>query len=194
MRITTVLAYTLLSLTLLGCSGIEIEPAGIEAFAAGNYKYYSWRTDPLPNETRSSDPVYAIDPVVRRELDANLGRKGYVLDPERAQFTVDYIFAAGMLQGEQSGWASNISHRPSVTPNRQVDQASIDNAIALGGVKETNNITLQFNDRTSNKEVWQVTLSRIVENANTTDRSKIDETLKKYMERALESVPPAPPS
>ena len=194
MRITTVLAYTLLSSALVACSGIEIEPAGTEAFVAGNYRYYSWRTDPLPNETRSSDPVYAIDPVVRHEVDANLGSKGYVLDPQRAQFTVDYIFAAGMLQGEQSGWASNISPRPSVTPNRQVDQASVDNAIALGGVKETNNIILQFNDRASNKEVWQVTLSKIVEDANSTDTSKIDETLKKYMERALESVPQAPPS
>lgn len=194
MRITTVLAYTLLSLALAACSGVEIEPAGIDHFAAGNYRYYSWRTEPLPNETRSSDPVYAIDPVMRREVDANLGRKGYILDPQRAQFTVDYIFSQGMLQGERSGWASNISPRPSVTPNRQVDQASVDNAIALGGVKETNNIILQFNDRTSNKEVWQVTLSKIVENANRTDTSRIDETLKKYMERALESVPQAPPS
>jgi hypothetical protein len=194
MRITQILAYTILSLTLVACSGIEIEPAGIEAFAAGNYRYYSWRTDPLPNETRSSDPVYAIDPIVRREVNANLQRKGYALDPERAQFTVDYIFAPGMLQGERSDWASNVNPTPSVTPNRQVDQASVDNAIALGGVKETNNITLQFNDKKSNKEVWQVTLSKIVENANVTDASSIDEAFVKYMERALESVPQAPAS
>jgi hypothetical protein len=194
MRITQILVYTLLSLALVACSGIEIEPAGIEAFAAGNYHYYSWRTDPLPNETRSSDPVYAIDPVVRHEVNANLQRKGYVLDPERAQFSVDYIFAPGMLQGERSEWASNVNPTPSVTPNRQVDQASVDNAIALGGVKETNNIILQFNDKASNREVWQVTLSKIVENANVTDASRIDNAFKKYMERALESVPQAPPS
>ena len=194
MRITQILVYTLLSLSLVACGGIEIEPAGIEAFAAGNYRYYSWRTDPLPNETRSSDPVYAIDPVVRREVNANLQRKGYVLDPERAQFSVDYIFAPGMLQGERSDWASNVNPTPSVTPNRQVDQASVDNAIALGGVKETNNVILQFNDKASNREVWQVTLSKIVENANVTDASRIDNAFKKYMERALESVPQAPPS
>lgn len=193
MRTTRILAYTLLSLALVACSGIEIEPAGIKAFAAGNYRYYSWRTDPLPSETRSSDPVYAIDPVMRREVDANLQRKGYLLDPERAQFTVDYIFAPGMLQGERSDWASNVNPTPSVTPNRQVDQASVDNAIALGGVKETNNVILQFNDKASNREVWQVTLSKIVENANVTDTSRIDNALKKYMERALESVPQAPP-
>jgi hypothetical protein len=194
MRITQILVYTLLSLALVACSGIEIEPAGIEAFAAGNYRYYSWRTDPLPTENRSSDPVYAIDPVVRREVNANLQRKGYVLDPERAQFSVDYIFATGMLQGERSDWASNVNPTPSVTPNRQIDQASVDNAIALGGVKETNNLILQFNDKASNREVWQVTLSKIVENANVTDASRIDSALKKSMERALESVPQAPSS
>jgi hypothetical protein len=194
MRIPQILTYTLLSLALVACSGIEIEPAGIETFAAGNYRYYSWRTGPLPSETRSSDPVYAIDPVVRREVNANLQRKGYLLDPERAQFTVDYIFAPGMLQGERSDWASNVNSTPSVTPNRQVDQASVDNAIALGGVKETNNIILQFNDKASNREVWQVTMSKIVENANVTDASRIDNALKKSMERALESVPQAPSS
>ena len=194
MRITQILTYTLLSLALVACSGIEIEPAEIETFAAGNYRYYSWRTGPLPSETRSSDPVYAIDPVVRREVNANLQRKGYLLDPERAQFTVDYIFAPGMLQGERSDWASNVNSTPSVTPNRQVDQASVDNAIALGGVKETNNIILQFNDKASNREVWQVTMSKIVENANVTDASRIDSALKKSMERALESVPQAPSS
>ena len=97
-----------------------------------------------------------------------------------------------MLQGERSDWASNVNPTPSVTPNRQVDQASVDNAIALGGVKETNNIILQFNNKASNRGIWQVTMSKIVENANVTDASRIDNAMKKHMERALESVPPAP--
>lgn len=194
MRINTVLAYILLSLSLAACSGVEIEPAGIEQFAAGNYRYYSWRTAPLPTGTRSSDPVYAIDPVLRREVDAELARKGYVLDPQRAQFTVDYIFAPGMLDGERSNWASNISPRATVTPNRRVDQASVDNAIALGGVKETNNIVLQFNDKASNQKVWQVTLSKIVENANQVDTARIDRLLTDQMKRALQTLPQAPSS
>lgn len=193
MRITTILASTLLSLALTACSGIEIEPSGSEEFIAGNFQYYRWRSEPLTAGTASSDPVYAIDPVMRREVDAALGSKGYVLDPQRAQFTVDYIFGPGMLHGEQSELASNISHRPSVTPNRQVDQASVDNAIALGGVRETNNIVLQFNDSKTNRSVWHVTLSKIVEDANRSDTSNIDRNLSKYIERALDTLPPATP-
>jgi hypothetical protein len=193
MRITTILASTLLSLALAACSGIEIEPTGTEQFVAGNYQYYRWRTAPLTARPGSSDPVYAIDPVMRREVDAVLGGKGYVLDPRNAQFTVDYIFGPGILEGERSELASNISHRPSVTPNRRVDQASVDNAIALAGVKETNNIVLQFNDAATNRAVWQVTLSKIIEDANRSDTGNIDRNLSKHIQRALDTLPPAAP-
>lgn len=193
MRITTVLAYSFLSLALAACSGIEVDPAATETFAAGNYQFYRWRTEPLPTRPGTSDPSYLLDPALRREVDAGLRGKGYVLDTRRAQFTVDYIYAPGLLPGARSEWASNVTHRPSVTPNRRIDQASVDNAIALGGVKETNNIILQFNDSASNREVWQVTLSKIVENANRTDTASIDKHLKRSIGRALQPLPPAAP-
>jgi tRNA threonylcarbamoyladenosine modification (KEOPS) complex Cgi121 subunit len=100
----------------------------------------------------------------------------------------------GMIQGATSDLASNISPYPRVTPNRQIDQASVDNAIALGGVKETNNIILQFNDKTSNQEVWHVTLTKIIENANNVNISRINDNLTQYLKRALKSLPQAPPS
>ena len=194
MRITNILAYAILSLTVLGCSGVEIQPADTDRFIAGNYLYYQWRTDALPSDVRSSDPAYAIDPVMRRDVNADLQSKGYVLNPERAQFTVGYILMNGMVQGATSDLASNISPYPRVTPNRQIDQASVDNAIALGGVKETNNIILQFNDKTSNQEVWHVTLTKIVEDANSVDTSRINDNLTQYLKRALKSLPQAPRS
>ncbi|MFL3653888.1 MAG: hypothetical protein ACJ04P_02330 [Halioglobus sp.] len=194
MRITHILATGILSLTLLGCAGVEIQPADTDRFIAGNYLYYKWRTDPLPIGVRNSDPAYVIDPMMRREVNADLQSKGYVLNPEQAQFTVGYILMNGMVQGEASNLASNISPYPNVTPNRQIDQASVDNAIALGGVKETNNIILQFNDRTSNQEIWRVTLTKIIEDANNIDASRISDNLTAYLKRALKSLPQAPQS
>jgi hypothetical protein len=188
MRITTLLAHTLLSLALVACSGVEIQRGAIDQFTAGNYHYYRWRTDPLPTGTRSSDALYAIDPIMRRDLDTLLQGKGYVLDPEHAQFTVGYLCVTGMRQGERSELASNVTPYPRIIPN-QVDQASVDNAIALGGVKETNNIILQFNDRATNQEVWQVTLTKIVENTNSSDTSGLDDNLKTLLERALQPLP-----
>jgi uncharacterized lipoprotein YmbA len=96
-----------------------------------------------------------------------------------------------MQQGESSELASNITLYPGVVPNRQINQAIVDNAIALGGVKETNNIVLQFNDLSSNQIVWQATLSKIVENANNVDASSIDRNLKGFLERALKPLPTA---
>ena len=128
---------------------------------------------------------------MRREVDAGLQARGYILDTARAQFSVDYLYAIGMREGAQSEQASNISPVPSVTPNRRVDQASVDNAIALGGVKETSNILLQFNDMDSNAQVWQVLMTKIVENANRVDTSRLDENLTKSLERALKTLPQA---
>ena len=75
---------------------------------------------------------------------------------------------------------------------RRVDQASVDNAIALGGVKETNNLIVQFNDRSSNQEVWQVTLTEIVENTNDSDASRLNDQLTKFLQRALQPIPQSP--
>ena len=190
MRITNILANGLLALLLTACSGIEIQPDKIDQFAAGNYQYYKWRSEPMTNSANSSDPIYSIDPVLRRQVNAGLQSKGYILDQERAQFSVDYIFATGMRQGEKSEQASNLTLHPSVMPNRQIDGASVDNAIALGGVKETRNIALQFNDVTSNEEVWQVIMTRFVEDVNKAG-SRVDENLSKAINKALKPLPPA---
>jgi len=191
MRITHFLTGGLFCLVLAACSDIEIQPAAIDQFAANNYQYYKWRSQPLQNTANSSDAVYIMDPIMRREVDSGLRGKGYVLDEERAQFSVDYLFATGMRMGEQSQQASNLTPYPSVTPNRQVDQASVDNAIALGGVKETSNIALQFNDVATNEEVWRVVMTKIVENVNNIDTARLGNNLNKSVKEALSTLPPA---
>ncbi|RLA45952.1 MAG: DUF4136 domain-containing protein [Gammaproteobacteria bacterium] len=190
MRIINILASALLALLLAACSGIEIEPAETDKFAAGNYQYYKWRSEPMRNITNSSDPIYTLDPILRQQVNANLQSKGYILDEKRAQFSVDYTFAAGMLQGEKSAQASNITLYPSVMPNRQVDGASVDNAIALGGVKETRNIALQFNNMANNEEVWQVIMTKIVEDVNNVGSGN-GVNLGKVIKQALKPLPQA---
>jgi hypothetical protein len=191
MRFTTLLATLILTLTVVACSGIETRPAPIEEFAASGYKYYKWRSEPLPNTENSQDPTYLMDPIVRKELNADLAKKGYVLDEERAQFTVDYLYAAGLRVGQRSAEASNLTPYPSVNPNRQVNQAVVDNAYALGGVKETSNIALQFNDATTKKEVWHVIITKIVEDVNKVDVKEMKAGLRKGIKEALSTVPPA---
>jgi hypothetical protein len=135
--------------------------------------------------------MYVMDPILRRAVDAELSDKGYVLDPERAQFSVDYFFATGLRMGERSAEASNLTPYPSVNPSRQINQAVVDNAYALGGVKETDNIALQFNDVTTNKEVWHVIITKIVENVNKVDVQEMRTSLGTGVRSALGTLPPA---
>lgn len=191
MRVTLTMAILTLTLLVASCSGVEVRPAPIDTFAAGNYTYYSWRSEPLPNTANSQDPMYLMDPILRSAVDAELRAKGYVLDTTRAQFSVDYIYASGLRMGERSAEASNITPYPSVNPNRQIDQAVVDNAYALGGVRETSNIALQFNDATSKKEVWHVILTKIVENVNKVDKKEMRSSLQRGVREALSSLPSA---
>jgi hypothetical protein len=191
MRISQTLVTCLLSLTLAACSGIETRPEDTDRFAEKNYRYYAWRSEPLKNPTNSSDRIYLMDPIVRREVDRNLKAKGYQLDPARAQFSVDYLQAPGLRIGEKSEAASNITPYPTVLPNRQVDGAVVDNAHALGGVKETSNIAIQLNDVASKQEIWQVVITKFVENINQVDRKNLDSTLSKAISRGLETLPKA---
>ena len=191
MRITHTLASGLLSLALAACSGVEIRPTPVDKFAAGNYQYYRWRTEPLKNTANSSDPVYSMDPIMRREVNKSLQSKGYILDKERAQFSVDYLYATGMREGAVSRETGNVTPYPTVVPNRQVNQAVVDNSIALGGVQETSNIALQFNDVADNKEVWHVIITKIVENVNRIDTAELNDNLKKALGQALKPLPAA---
>ena len=191
MRSSLSLVFFILTLALAACSGIEIQPTETDTFAAGHYKYYTWRSEPLVNTTNSRDTMYIMDPILRRDVDRELEKKGYVLDPERAQFSVDYIYAQGLRMGERSELATNITTYPSVNPNRQQNQAVVDNAYALGGIKETNNIALQFNDMESKQEVWQVIITKIVENVNKVDVAEMKESLREGVRRALEPLPAA---
>ena len=191
MRFINILVGGLLSLALSACNSVEIRPAEVSQFAAGNYQYYKWRSAPMQNTANSSDAIYLMDPIVRRQVNSGLRAKGYILDEAKAQFSVDYMFATGMRMGEKSQQASNLTPMPSITPNRQVDQASVDNAIALGGVKETSNIALQFNDVASNEEVWQVIMTKFVENANSIDTAGLANNLSKAVKQALKPLPEA---
>lgn len=191
MRLTYFLLTSILAIALTACGGVETRPAETDTFAAGNYKYYSWRSEPLVNTGRSSDVLYTLDPVVRAEVDATLRSKGYRLNPAKAQFSVDYIFAAGWRMGEKTSESSNLNHRPSAMINRQVDQAVVDNANALGGVKETYNIGLMFNDTLSNEEVWHVVITKIVENVNNPDVSSLRKNAGSAIRQGLKTLPEA---
>ncbi len=193
MRPINALAAVLLSLTIAACSSIETQPADTAEFEALGFTYFKWRSQPLQNSSRSTDPLYIMDPIVRREVNAQLAAKGYVLDEERAQFSVDYLQATGLRMGVSSQDASGgIDPIPSARPHRQINQAMVDNAHALSGVQETNNIALQFNSVETQKEIWRVLITKIVDNTNRTDTGAIERGLSQGIRQGLRTLPDAP--
>ncbi|MBE9538962.1 MAG: DUF4136 domain-containing protein [Proteobacteria bacterium] len=181
----------LLLLALSACNGVETHPAEIDRFVAGNYHYYSWRSEPLLNTTSSRDPMYRLDPVLRRSINNTLQGKGYILDAKRAQFSVDYIFAEGFRDGVKGEAASNLSTHPGIVPDRNIDQAAIDNAYALGSLKETRNIGIQLNDVGRREEVWRVIITKLVDDVNIIEDERLYKSVGSAIEQGMRTLPRA---
>lgn len=187
----TLMAITFVALISAACSPVDIQPDTVNNFAAKDYRYYQWRSGPVPATKSGASSRPAIDPTVRQAVDEVLQSKGYQLDMERAQFIVGYRYGIGIRDGVAAEHASNITYQPPATINRKVDQASRDNAIALGGVKETTELKIQIRDKTSQLIVWEALLTEIVADANRVDADYIDKSLRKAIPRAMRTLPEA---
>lgn len=186
----TVIA-ALMALILSACNSIEIQAPDSDEFVAGNYGFYRWRSPAILPKGKPANSRETVDPAVREAVDSSLQSKGYVKDEARAQFSVGYLYSIGLRDGVDSEQASNATTIPPRALNRDIDQASVDNAIALGGVKETSELHLQFNDTTTKKMVWETTLIEIVENVNETNSTQLNSKLLKAIPRALGPLPAA---
>ena len=71
--------------------------------------------------------------------------------------------------------------------NRQVNQAEVDNAYALSGVKEMGNIALVFLNSATRDVLWKVTVSSVTKDANRVD----EKAISKAMRQSLSSLPAA---
>jgi len=100
---------------------------------------------------------------------------------------VEYVAAAGMNAGLLSSNSSNVTPYPSATINRQIDGASMDNAYALGGAKETGNLMLVFIDATDKSLLWQLSISTIVQDTNRVD----SDAVRRVIRNGLSSLPAA---
>lgn len=180
-------AVFLLSVT--ACSGVETIPEDPARFVATGAKTFAWRSEPLSQDGLSRDPLTAADPVIRESVETRLKELGYRLAPrEDADFLVEYFAAAGINDGQIARTASNITPYPSATIGRIADGASVDNAYALGGVKEMGNLLIAFVDPRATEILWRVSISKVVEDTN-----KINETsVRRAVRRGLSTLPPAP--
>jgi len=175
-------------LLLAACSGIEIIPDDTSAFAATGHTRYAWRSEPLSQDGYSKSKVYQADPIIRAAVDKRLAELGYRrTSAEDAQFLVDYVAAAGFNDGQLARNASNVTPVPTAMINRQVNQAEVDNAYALSGVKEMGNIALVFLNSATRDVLWKVTVSSVTKDANRVD----EKAISKAMRQSLSSLPAA---
>lgn len=187
--ILRLLLPALLAVTLLAaCSGVETIPDDTGAFAAKGYSRYAWRSEPL-TQGRARDRLAEADPIIRSSVDERLAELGYTrVDQERAEFLVEYIAGASINAGRIPTTASNVTPYPSAQINRQADGATVDNAYALGGMKEMGNLLLVFVEPTATELLWRVRISKVIEDANRMN----EQAVRRAVRQGLATLPEAP--
>jgi hypothetical protein len=173
---------------LAACSGVETIPDDTSAFTAKGFSRYAWRSEPLSQE-RSRDRLAQVDPIIRSSVDERLAELGYALvEREQADFLVEYIAAASINAGRLPTTASNVTPYPSAQINRQADGATVDNAYALGGMKEMGNLLLVFVEPTATQLLWRVRISKVIEDANRVN----EKAVRRAVRQGLATLPEAP--
>lgn len=182
--------YLLVAFALGACSGVEVIPGDTSAFEATGYTRYAWRSGALIQPAYSKDEIYQADPIVRASVEEGMAALGYQrVEKEDAEFLVEYVAAAGFNDSLLPRSATNVDTYTTGTINRMPDGASVDNAYALSGVKETGNIMLVFVDKSTAQPVWQVRISSLI-----TDANKVDErAVRRAVGQGLSHLPAARP-
>lgn len=181
---------TLLTVLLLAaCSGVETIPDDTATFSATQYTRYAWRSEPMSQQEYSKDKMQQADPIVRATVEKRLAELGYQqVAKKQAEFLVEYVAGPGFNAGILAGSATNVNPNPTAAIiNRQPDGASVDNAYALAGLRETGNIVLVFVDRASTDLLWRVQISALIEDANRVDEGSVRSAILK----GLSTLPPA---
>lgn len=173
---------------LAACSGVETIPDDTSAFANKGYARYAWRSEPL-TQGRSRDRFTQADPIIRSSVDARLKELGYTLVArDEAEFLIEYLAGASINEGRIPTTASNVTPYPSAQINRQADGATVDNAYALGGMKEMGNLLLVFVEPGATELLWRVRISKVVEDANSID----EKAVRSAVRQGLATLPEAP--
>jgi hypothetical protein len=164
----------LVAFALSACSGVEVIPGDTAAFEATGYTQYAWRSEALSQPDYSKDKIYQADPFVRASVEEEMAALGYQrVEKEDAEFLVEYVAAAGFNDSLLPRSATNVGPYNTGTINRLPDGASVDNAYALSGVKETGNIMLVFVDKSTAKPIWQVRISSLIQDTNKVDEGAV---------------------
>ena len=83
-------AVTMLCVSFLGCTTMEVDTAPADRFASKSYKTFSWRAEIPAGVPQSMESLYRLAETVRETVAAELEKKGYRYQDSDGDFLVTY--------------------------------------------------------------------------------------------------------
>ena len=179
-----------LTLTLTGCSSVQVESQPRGRFSAEQYQSYSWRAALPSGISGSMDELYRLSTIVREVVSQELDKKGYRSVESDGDFVISYAFKATLEAGVDP--TATEFNTTSAVINRGVDPAEAANAQVLAGPREIASLLLIFEDGKNLAPVWSATISQVVENRNQPDLAKVRRKIEPGVAKALRVLPDAP--
>ncbi len=179
-----------LTLTLTGCSSVQVESQPPGRFSAEQYQSYSWRAALPSGISGSMDELYRLSTIVREVVSQELDKKGYRSVESDGDFVISYAFKATLEAGVDP--TATEFNTTSAVINRGVDPAEAANAQVLAGPREIASLLMIFEDGKNLAPVWSATISQVVENRNQPDLAKVRRKIEPGVAKALRVLPDAP--
>jgi hypothetical protein len=177
------------AMALVACTGTQVDRADPSLFAGKNYDSYQWKFDPVMMAPSGDDSTMQFGNIFQEEVDIALREKGYRRVESGGDFLVSVQFRTTFEDGAMPG--NNEALVPRMIANREPDQATVDNAVAMSGPRQMNNALLQFDAADDGSLLWLAKMSRLVENVNPTsvDLNDVRRNARRAIQRAVEPLP-----
>ncbi|ARN74915.1 DUF4136 domain-containing protein [Oceanicoccus sagamiensis] len=181
------LAIVITTLLLTACIGSKVVVKPDSTFDAANYQRFAWMHEAITNDGRNS-AYYNLDRSIRKGISAELVKKGYQqVAKEQAEFLLDYSF-----------FQSVSPDRGGIISPRDESNAAWDNGSDINGTSLHNhyipaeiqrgNLSLSISDAKQGHEVWQVTMTKVIEN-QMEDEAAVKKSVRGLIPKLLRELP-----
>ena len=177
-------------LGLAACISTDIELDANNQFNPAIQSGFAWKTKPIakPEHIGRGESYYLFDRYMRRYVNKELTAKGYKLsDKAQTDFLVEYHFVR-KVRVDQGGIISPSDELNAAWDvNADLGNTALHNHYVPAQIREAM-LEIKLSSAQGNKFLWQVTASKIVEEANV-DEEMIRNVLRKLVPEMLVTLP-----
>ncbi len=170
-----------------GCIGSKVVIKPDSQFDNAIYQNFAWSDEPVASTGRNLG-YYNLDRSIRKGISAELTKKGYrEVAKEQADFLLAYSFFQSVSPDKGGIISPTDESRGAWDNGMDVNGTSLHNHYIPPEIKR-GNLILSINDAKLGKEVWQATMTKVVENTMDNEAA-VKKNIRGLIPKLLKEIP-----